>query len=210
MLKVEKTIISQYANSPTLCAMIDRMNEWIDPRNDIEQFYDMVFNVSTAKGFGLDVWGRIVGIGREFNIQSSTRMFGFSTGLNDFDPFNQTSFVSTDGESEIYLLEDEAYRNLIMIKAMSNIIYATAPNINQLLSKLFADRGRAYYLPLGGMHARYVFEFELTAFEKALIFSNDVLPRPSGVQLDFYEIEATATFGFSGSYLQPFGQGIFA
>lgn len=75
MQNVEKTIISQYANSPIICALIERMNEWIDPRADIEQFYNMVFNVATAQGYGLDVWGRIVGIGRHFDILKPEKLW---------------------------------------------------------------------------------------------------------------------------------------
>ena len=208
MQNVEKTIISQYANSPTICALIERMNEWIDPRADIEQFYNMVFNVATAQGYGLDVWGRIVGIGRHFDIHSSQKNFGYDTGLSDFAPFEQGVFASLESTTTVYELEDEAYRNIIMLKAMSNILYATAKNINQLLMNLFSNRGRAYYLTLGQMRARYVFEFELTEFEKTLVFKSNLLPRPSGVFLEFYQTDVSSTFGFAGSYLQPFEQGM--
>ena len=208
MQNVEKTIISQYASSPIICALIERMNEWIDPRADIEQFYNMVFNVATAQGFGLDIWGRIVGISRRFDVRANQKDFGYDTGLSDFSPFDQGVFSSPESTTTVYELEDEAYRNIIMLKAMSNILYATAKNINQLLINLFGSRGRAYYLTIGEMHARYVFEFELTEFEKTLVFQSNLLPRPSGVFLEFYQADVSATFGFAGSYLQPFEQGM--
>lgn len=207
MQNVEKTIISQYANSPIICALIERMNEWIDPRADIEQFYDMVFNVSTAQGFGLDIWGRIVGIGRKFDIREKRQSFGYQVPTGDYLPFGQEAFTDDEATTTVYKLADDAYRSLIMLKAMSNILYATAKNINQLLINLFGSRGRAYYLTLGQMHARYVFEFELTPFEQALI-QTDLLPRPSGVLIDFYQVIVPQTFGFSGSSFQPFEQGI--
>jgi hypothetical protein len=210
MLNIKDTIISQYANSPRMMTIIERMNEWLDPRSDIDAFYNMVWNVDTAKGFGLDVWGRIVDIGRTFEIPAGGLEFGFETGLSDFAPFDQAPFSTGDQVSNSFTLQDDAYRTLIMIKAMSNIIWATAPYINALLSKLFDGRGRCYYLTLGNMHARYVFEFELLPYERAILFQSNVLPHPSGVKLDFLEIVPEQTFGFFESeVLQPFDQGAF-
>ncbi len=40
----------------------------IDPTADLNAFYDLVWNVATAQGWGLDVWGRIVGVTRNLNI----------------------------------------------------------------------------------------------------------------------------------------------
>ena len=168
-----------------------------------DSFFETIF----GQEVGLDIWGRIVGIGRLFDIRATQTSFGYQTPTGDYSPFGQDSFASDENTTTVYLLEDDAYRNLIMLKAMSNIIYATAKNINQLLINLFGTRGRAYYLTLGQMRARYVFEFELTPFEQALI-QTDLLPRPSGVLIDFYQVTVPSTFGFSGSSFQPFEQGI--
>ena len=98
---------------------------------------------------------------------------------------------------------------MIMLKAMSNIIYATAPHINRLLREMFGKRGRAYFVKNGTMAARYVFEFYLLPVERAIIRQSDLLPRPSGVLLDFYEPEADKTFGYIEANLAPFGEGAF-
>ena len=55
----ESTLASQYANSPALLAVIKGMNDSIDPTARIDDFYRLVWNVDTAVGHGLDVWGRI-------------------------------------------------------------------------------------------------------------------------------------------------------
>ena len=115
----------------------------------------------------------------------------------------------TDGDSHIYVLDDVAYRNIIMIKAASNIIYASAYYINRLLMTLFRKRGRAYFVKSGTMSARYVFEFYLTPIERSIIRQSDILPRPSGVLLDFYEPQISEFFGFIEANLAPFGEGAF-
>ena len=68
MIDVERTIISQYANSATIVQLVQNMNTYLDPRADFDNFFDYVWNVESAQGFGLDIWGRIVGISRELLI----------------------------------------------------------------------------------------------------------------------------------------------
>ncbi|WP_152882578.1 DUF2612 domain-containing protein, partial [Burkholderia multivorans] len=54
MLNVEQTILSQYGNSATITQLIQNFNQYIDPRADIDAFYNAVWNIDTAQGFGLD------------------------------------------------------------------------------------------------------------------------------------------------------------
>lgn len=81
MIDVKETVISQYADSPVICRLISRFDECIDPRADRRRFYDTVWNVSTAQGFGLDIWGAIVGIGREVMIAAQDEYIGFTQAL---------------------------------------------------------------------------------------------------------------------------------
>ena len=78
MIDVEQTIISQYGTSATITKLIRNVNEYLDPRADFDMFFDFVWNVETAQGFGLDIWGRIVGIARELTINAQQGYFGFS------------------------------------------------------------------------------------------------------------------------------------
>lgn len=208
MLNHEQTIISQYANSPILCQIIAQFNDCFDPRANLRQFYDLIWNVETAQGMGLDIWGRIVGISREIRMVLEDEYVGFTRG---FTAFNDTGVWGLDGEANakpVYL-NDELYRKVIMLKAMSNIIYATAPNINTLLRTMFGRRGRAYFVKMHTMAARYVFEFQLLPIERAIIRETNLLPRPSGVLLEFDEIDVAHTFGYQSTELAPFDVGAF-
>ena len=64
LLDFAKTIISQYENSQTLYQLISNFHDYIDPTANIQAFYDLVWNVDSAQGWGLDVWGNIVGVSR--------------------------------------------------------------------------------------------------------------------------------------------------
>lgn len=200
------TLMSQYANSPRMLAFIYNIGEALDPTKVTKPFFDMVINISTAQGEGLDVWGRIVGVSRDIHVSSPPGMFfGFEEG---FYPFDQQPFLLDEDGTSTWPTPDHLFRNLIMIKAMANIVYATAPNINVLLWSLF--QRNCYYLTLGNMRGRYVFEFSLSPFERHIVYNTDILPRPCGVLIDFEELDPASVFGFFGTEFQPFNQGIFA
>lgn len=213
MLDVVRTIISQYANSPTLRALIENMNDYVDPRADFEAFYAMMWNLDTAEGEGLDIWGRIVGVSRQLEISSNNETFGF---LNedfppDWAPFGFGTFSTGNDLTTTYRLADDAYRVLILTKALSNICATNAPSLNALLQNLFPGRGRCYVLDLGQMRMRFVFEFSLTNIEYAILTQSGALPHPAGVRYSVLVVPTAGLFGFqeNGPLVQPFDYGVF-
>lgn len=211
MLNVEKTIVSQYGTSATITALVRNMDAYIDPRADLEAFFSYVCNVETAQGFGLDIWGRIIGISRTLHIPDAPDYFGFSDALPGSHSFGESPFY--DGlppATQTYLLADDAYRQLILTKALANISATVAPAINQLLQNMFSERGRCYVNDMGGMALRYTFEFDLTPYEFAIMTQAGALPRPAGVNATLFT-STLPLFGFSEAGLSaaPFGQGVF-
>src|SRR5258706_11893568 len=89
------TVISQYGNSPRLLALIEKFNEAIDPSTDIDAFFANVWDIDTASGYGLDVWGRIVGVTRSLSLPSIAGItFGFSeAGAASAVGFGQAPFA---------------------------------------------------------------------------------------------------------------------
>jgi hypothetical protein len=151
MENVLQSAISQYGNSPTILALIESFNAAVDPSSDIDNFYVWVWDVATAQGFGLDVWGRIVGV---------TRMI----------PTNPVT-----------ILTDAQFLELILLKALANISRDSSYSINTLLMDWMAGRGRAYVNDLGNMEIRYMFEFVLEPFEIDIITQSGIFLRPAGV-----------------------------
>lgn len=188
MIDFEATILSQYANSPTLVQLITNMNNYIDPTNNINAFFNMVWNIDTAVGYGLDVWGRIVGVSRILKIAAAT-FFGFTgpPGVSGV-PWNQGIFYSGYTPlTQNYTLLDAPYRTLILAKALFNICDATIPAINQILINLFGANGP---LPVPGncyvtdgedMTMTYTFGAALDPVQAAIVFNSGVLPKPAGV-----------------------------
>lgn len=226
MLNFEETICSEYANSPTLLQLITNMNDYVDPRTNLINFYNLIWNVDTAVGFGLDIWGRIVGVSRVVPIPGTAGTFGFDNVDRppDWENFGNVNSSGAGGPffagqviTGGFTLNDDSYRTLILTKALANISTTTAPALNKLLQNLFPGRGRAYTLDLGksnasagGMAMRYVFEFPLSTIEYAILAFSGVLPHPAGVLVSILVIPG-GSFGFEeqGSLVKPFDFGSF-
>jgi hypothetical protein len=180
---VEQTVISQYANSPTILALINEMNENIDPRANIDDFYDTIFNVSTANLFGLSIWSRIVGIPQSLIVALGS-----------------------------YLNDEETFRSLVLLKALSNISRSSSPAINQLLQNWIGGTNpRAYVLDLGQMQMQYKFEFPLTTEQLLIIQQSGIFLQPAGVLATIIATDYPV-FGFAEmgtTWAAPFDQAPF-
>lgn len=199
----ERTIQSQYGASPHIIGLVKATADKLDPTPEIKQFYKEVFNPRSAEGFGLDIWGRIVGANRYLTVDNEEFFGFFGSFLN---PMNQAPFYIT-GDTDHWRLDDTAYRTLIFLKAAANIGTATLPSLKQILSALFDDT--VLIMNIGPMKVRVVFEFYLTAYERALFAEYGLLNLGAGVGFEYYQIDPKNTFGFDGSGMQPFNQGNF-
>src|ERR1700724_17387 len=140
---VWKTIISQYANSPILTQLITNMDAYLDQTLNLQSFFDLVMNLDTAQGYGLDVWGRRLNVSRTLAV-SVGNYFGFEEAGSQATGFNQGSFYSGQGTSSNFVLADSGYRLLLFAKALANICDGSIPAINQILLNLFPGRGHCY------------------------------------------------------------------
>lgn len=206
------TVISQYANSTVLTTLLANFDSYIDQTQNFDAFYDDIWNINTATGYGLDVWGRIVGVNRVLHIPIG-KNFGFQeAGTVSADPFNQSAFYGGFSLTANFSLSDQSYRSLIFAKAAANITNGSIAAINRILMTLFPNRGNtfveegtligtyfgfqeaadqyvqafnqaAFYSgeAFFAMVMRYVFEFQLSGVELAIVQNSGVLPKPVGV-----------------------------
>jgi hypothetical protein len=177
------TIVSQYANSDILTTLITDFNQYLDPTLLTDNFYDQIYNVDTAVGYGLDLWGRRVGVSRTLTITTAL-FFGFeqqSPTVDTFGPGGTSPFYSGVPATDNFQLTDAAFRTLIFAKMLTNISDGSTASINRLLMNLFPERGNVYVVDGGDMTMQYVFLFTLTPVEAAIVASSGVLPKPVGV-----------------------------
>jgi|ERR1700730_7578528 len=204
------TVISQYGNSPVLTTLLSNFQACVDQTQNMDAFFDDIWNINTAQGYGLDVWGRIVGVNRVLHVPVG-KNFGFQeAGTVSADPFNQSPFYGGNALTANFSLSDQAYRTLIFAKAAANITNGSIAAINRILMNLFPNRGNAFvqegviigtyfgfaestdaqpfnqapfYLgqPFFAMIMKYEFQFQLSTVELAIVQNSGVLPKPVGV-----------------------------
>lgn len=183
----EDTVFSQYANSPVLLALLESFNDNVDPTGPMDNFFDQLWNVDSAQGYGLDVWGRIVGVNRVLQA-APTKYLGFNEmGAVDIDPFGQSPLFSGHLSTSNFSLSDDAFRLLILAKAAANIWDGSIPGLNLILRLLFPGKV-AYCTDGGDMTMTYTFAFALTPVELGIINNTGVLPRPAGVSATVVQI----------------------
>lgn len=200
-----KTVMKQFSNSATLLQLLADFDQWCDLAQFSQQFLSNVWDISQAQGFGLDIWGRILGQSRYLQVtQTPGNNFGFninSTPGTAWKPWGQAPFY--DGQASGYVafpLQDIYYRKLLLVKAAANIATCDCPSINALMRAMFGDRGKCYvgYDPALPMHIGYHFEFFPTPVESSIIQSG-IFPQPAGTTVHYIYASLTyAPFGFVG------------
>jgi len=194
MMNWDETLLSQYVDSPTLVGLLESFNDAVDPTIDIANFYSNIWNIATAVGNGLDIWGQIVGVSRYLQV-SATNYLGFEeaytapTASTGPQPFGQAPFGSGTALTTTFALADAQYRRLILVKAAANISNLSIPSINALLQAEFNTSdginpyGSAYVINSGSMSFQYHLTFVPSAVQIAIINNSGVFPRPAGVSV---------------------------
>lgn len=215
----DPTIQSQYSASQRIISLVESSRIRILPDTDILLFYEKIFNIETAEGVGLDIWGRILGMSRYLTENEQDDWFGFNEA--DFEPFNQSPFWNGQRNEKTYLLNDAEYRSLLMWKALANISIASASSLNILLREMFENKDifiQEEYAPsvsgnglvriCAPMEIRLYIFFELNTFQRAVLEQYGLFAKGAGVGFKYIEIQEPC-FGFSEAGYEPFGQGVF-
>lgn len=168
----------QFNTSKTLNAILQGVNDMVGV-NEAEIVANLA-NVDTAYGEQLDVIGKLVGANRaiRFPILNTGEDFGFDdASWYGFDEPGGTFDIKS--VSNLYVLNDEAYRMYIKLKAYSNISNCSLASVNYILKQLFAGRGTCYVKVTGPLQVTFTFNFALTNYEKNLLI-NRYIPIPAG------------------------------
>ena len=98
-------MIIQYSTSPIITQLAENIREYFQSDELFDDFYNKVWNVETATGFGLDVWGKIVNISREIKVpkvKANTEFFGVNecyvpgNAIRKIKPFDEGTFYDDD------------------------------------------------------------------------------------------------------------------
>ena len=180
-------ILWQYDNAPNFNALIAMKQNFYD--NAVSDFWERwivdVLNIQTANEFGLTLWGFLLNLERP---------------------------LYTNDNGELVPIPTESYRLLLNAKLYKNSHAPTFSNVNTFIRQIFFNHpdNKSYVQDNLNMSITYVLDFFPTAEEEIVLKLNDFLPRPSGVKIaSITPIPPQETFGFDGSGLQSFNNGVF-
>lgn len=145
----------------------------------VQEFYNNIYNLETATGIGLDIWGE------KLNFPRTIKFIDADTGM-------ETSKT----------LDDNEYRLILKVLSLKFYTKMTVPGINKTLKELFSFYDvQAYTVDNQDMtYVNYVFLWEMPEYLKQAFNNYDLLPHPLAVgtryREAFYQI-----FGFKGQGL---------
>ena len=200
------TVISQYVTDPVVMALIGGFADAMDQSGNIAQFFDLIWNIDSAEGYGLDMWGRILGLSRSLIILPSDY---FGTAEGGYMPFGDGPLYSGVFAPDATDMTDVQYKRLLLVKAAVNIGDSSASTVNGLLHQIFGPERICYVEDLGNMIMVLTFEFDMEAWESAAISQTGIIPRPSGVDLFTMELDPSTRFGFAEGGYVGFADGTF-
>jgi len=200
----DETILSQYSASPHILQLTHDFALRIDPAPDIDTFFENIFDIDTARGWGLDNWGRILAIPRGVQV-AVVDWFGFDG--SQLQPWNNAPWYNSAQATNLYPLTDDAYRKLLLYKAAANIGSSDAATINKLLTQVFSTFD--HVVDNLDMSIRAVFNDYLQEVELGILQTYGALNKGAGVEWQFLSVNPNEVFGFDNSSFQPFDQGVF-
>ena len=170
---------SQYSHSERYRQLGLLFNAEIDASPQLDAFFNNVLNPDTALGVWLDWWGKRVGVNRNLVV---------------------------DGQDT--RLDDEFFRFLIFYRAVVNVSNSTAETINSLLTRLIGLP--AFVNDYQDMTINIRIVGEPNSVQIAILKNYGLLNSPAGVLANVEAVVPnTLVFGFYGSKLLPFNQGVF-
>ena len=171
---------SQYAHAPRMNAVGKILQDEIDATDQLEEIAGQVADVETAKGVFLDWWGKRIGIDRYIKVK------------DDYVRF-----------------DDDYFRFLLLYRAVCNVSDSTCATMNRMLSLLTSTR--VFCVDYGDMSLNSVVIIgSITEIQAQILQTYGLLNRPAGVMTNFLIIYPDEQiFGFEGSDLLPFDQGVF-
>ena len=180
---IDKTSIalqSQYSHGKRFRNFGHVLQEEIDAIDQIDDLQAEIADTSTAEGVFLDWWGQRIGVDR---------------------------FIKVNGQYQRF--DDDYFRFLLQYRALCNIANSTAATMNRNLSMLTSTR--VFVVDYQDMSIQSIVIIGNISDLQAQVLQNyGLLNRPAGVLTNFLIIYPDEQiFGFNGSDLKPFGQGVF-
>ena len=188
MTDYTELIPSANINKPKFVAKVALVTGAIDAITQVILGLPDAFDIDNAIGAQLDIVGEWVGRKRLVNEILAVEFFGFADDGAAL-PFGELTDVSKGGRfyeqgesfSSSTTLADPEYRTILKAKIVRNQWDGTTAGIEAALQYVF--NAPCTVVDNGTLNLTINIGAEITAVEKTLLSTFDLLPRPAGVQI---------------------------
>jgi hypothetical protein len=209
-------LITQYSDQPKA---VEEMTVIIQNSEVVFSFlnaFRLEFDVDTAWGDRLDKLGKVVGISRIVPYGLLKKYFGFDGIGLDTKTFGEARFfrlIRDSGYTDTQL-DDHQMQKFIKAKAIVNAVsgfLASDERISLQSAIQILLNGNSFMLDNYNMTSSIFINENIPIDDIILLYAQNLLPKPQGVQLFLIRYYEGNTFGFAGNpNAKTFGQGRFA
>lgn len=177
------TLLAQYTNTLRLQPIVKAFSDAFNVIGNVEAFYNNVYNIETCGTFGLNIWGRIVGVSRLLNLPITEDFFGFQKSGN---PFNQSPFYNGQALRGNYYVNNTVYRRLIKAKALLNLWDGTTYEQNKIINLIFSGYKGNIYVREEKSPDKSIISFPTkpTIIDESIVYQSGCVPVAMGVTLE--------------------------
>ena len=156
-----------------------------------------VFNLETATGIGLDLWGALLNFPRHLPTPDKTGTINSIPFQFYNRNFYKSQFIDENINFTYMSLDDNSYKKILLCLSTKLTTDCTIPNINVFCEKLFNSFGGSSFIrdSENMEFVSYIFRFEMPQWFKYVLDNYDILPRPAGVGSRYLE-SISYKFGF--------------
>lgn len=173
-------IQSQYSHATRIRQSASMLRDKIDATELLESLQQTIADMQTAQGVYLDWWGQRVGVDRYIKVKD-----------------------------EYVRFDDDYFRFLLLYRAVCNVLDSTCATMNRTLSML--TNTKVFCVDYQDMTISSVVVIGAISDAMSTVLATyGLLNRPAGVLANYLVIYPNEEiFGFQGSDLLPFNQGVF-
>ena len=192
-------IPSENQSAPNFVAAVQALVQGFVDCNNTNQAVMVAFDLDTATGDQLDCVGKWVGVTRYVPIPITGVFFAFDTANLGWD--QGAWFGPYDSSAGLTRLPDDSYRLLLRAKISANHWDGTMGSLVTILGLIFTD-------PLTTTYILDNQDMTMTVgmignppsiINMALLTGGYLIPKPSGVHINYAGVSPSAIFGFDSS-----------
>lgn len=176
------SVYTQFQNATNLNNLLNGLIPYLTIPQD--QFFSDFFNIFTCNIQGLTNWGYILNINSTVNVPNLTNIFGFNNGSALADgqyPCNFGMGNFYNGELEPILLDNNAFRNLLLLRYAYITTNSSMASINAALNFYVTTLNstyKAFVYATSPKNLTYAFNFTFTNIQRAIFNQPGILPIP--------------------------------